>query len=109
MIEDKLGHLVVGKEGRMKSRPPLQPAPRKKKKTPTEELAADLSLRLQIKEDLNKDEMLRLGEDITMFVRSMINSGKKTEAIKFIRHNKDSFSADIKDLIKTEISLMGVN
>lgn len=109
MIKDNMGQSIVGKDGRMKSRPPLPAKPKPRKKTRNEELAAELSLRLQIRDDLDKNDLLRLGEDITMFVRTLINTNKKSEAAKFIDHNKDHFTPEIKDMISTEISLMGVN
>jgi len=109
MIKDKMAQFVVGKEGRIKSRPPLPSKPRPRKKTPTEEIAADLSLRLQIRDNLDKNDLMRLSEDVTMFVRNMIKSNNKVEAVKFIKHNKDNFTTEIRDMISNEISLMGVN
>ena len=109
MIEDKLGSLVVGTKGKIHSPAPLPSKPIPKKKTYNEEVAADLSLRLQIKDNLDKNDLMRLSEDITMYVRTLIRSNRKVEAVKFIKHNKDSFTTEIKDMISNEISLMGVN
>ena len=109
MIEDKLGSLVNGSKGRIHSPAPLPPKPRPKKKTHNEEIAADLSLRLQIRDDLDKNDLMRLSEDVTMFVRTMIKSNNKVEVVKFIKHNKDNFTPEIRDMIGNEISLMGVN
>ena len=109
MIEDKLGSLVTGARGKIHSPAPLPSKPRPRKKTPTEEIAADLSLRLQIRDNLDKNDLMRLSEDVTMFVRNMIKSNNKVEAVKFIKHNKDNFTTEIRDMISNEISLMGVN
>ena len=109
MIEDKLGSLVNGSNGRIHSPAPLTPKPRPKKKTYNEEMTADLSLRLQIKDDLDKNDLMRLSEDITMYVRTLLRANRKVEVVKFIKHNKDSFTTEIKDMISNEISLMGVN
>ena len=109
MIEDKMGDLVVGKKGRINSPAPLPPKPRPKKKTYNEEVAADLSLRLQIRDDLDRNDLMRLSEDVTMFIRALIKSNNKAEAVKFISHNKDHFTPEIRDMIGNEINLMGVN
>ena len=109
MIKDNMGQTVFGDKGKMKSRPPRPAKPRAKKKTANEQLAAELSLRLQIKDDLDHNDLMRLGEDITMYVRNLIRANNKVEAVKFIKHNKDSFTPEIKDMIGNEISLMGVN
>lgn len=109
MIKDNMGQTVFGDKGKMKSRPPRPAKPRPRKKTANEELAAELSLRLQIKDELNRNDLMRLGEDITMYVRNLIRNNNKVEAVKFIKHNKDSFTPEIKDMIGNEISLMGVN
>jgi hypothetical protein len=104
-----MGQTVFGDEGKMKSRPPHPAKPRPKKKTANQELAAELNLRLQIRDDLNRNDMLRLSEDVTMFVRTLIKANNKVEAAQFIAHNKDHFTPEIKDMISNEISLMGVN
>ena len=106
MINDNLGHSVISKNGKVKSRPYLPPKPRPRKKTKDEETIADLGLRLQIQDELMRDDLMRLEEDITMFVRTMINSGKKAKALEFIKENKHIFGQNIKDLIANELSFM---
>lgn len=108
MIADNLGSAVVGRAGKMHAPDPLPPKPKKAKKTASQQEAAHLGLRLLVRDELSQNDIMRLQEDITMFVKSCLMSGKAAEVENFVMKHKDHFTNEMRDMITLEIKLRGV-
>ena len=103
MIISKLGGTIRGRQGRLRSPSPLPAKAKEPKKTAIEQEAADLGLRLQIRDDLDSHDMMRLQEDVAMFIRGRLSSGNPLDVEDFVIKNKDHFTPEIKDMISLEI------
>jgi hypothetical protein len=108
MIEDNLGSKVLGKQGKIHAPSFRPPKPKAKKKTASQQEASDLGLRLLIRDDLSKNDIMRLQEDLVMFVRNCLMSNKTSEVEDFIIKHKDHFTAEMKDMVSLEIKLKGI-
>ena len=103
MLKSRIGTIFSGSGGEIRSPSFLPPKQKKPEKTKTEQRASDLGLKLLTKDDLSEDELMRLAEDTTIFVRDCINSGNFSDAEDFIIKHKDHFTPEIKEMITIEI------
>ena len=106
MIQSRLGSVVSGKKGKIHSPAPLAPKPKKPAKTESEQKAANLGLKLLAKDDLDSDSLMRLEEDVTLFIRDRIESGNFADAKEFLMEHKDHLTSEMKEMATIEISNM---
>ena len=106
MIQSRLGGTVFGSGGKIHSPSPLAPKQKKPAKTDSEQKAANLGLKLLAKDDLNSDDLMRLEEDVTLFIRDRIASGNYADAKEFLVDHKDHLTSEMKEMATIEISNM---
>lgn len=106
MIQSRLGSTVFGNEGKIHSPAPLAPKQKKPTKTDSEQKAANLGLKLLAKDDLDSDALMRLEEDVTLFIRDSIESGNFADAKEFLIEHKDHLTPEMKEMATIEISNM---
>ena len=106
MIQSKLGGTVFGDNGKIHSPSPLSPKQKKPVKTDSEQKAANLGLKLLAKDDLDSDALMRLEEDVTLFIRDRIESGNFADAKEFLIEHKDHLTSEMKEMATIEISNM---
>ena len=106
MIQSKLGGTVFGDSGKIHSPSPLAPKQKKPPKTDSEQKAANLGLKLLAKDDLDSDALMRLEEDVTLFIRDRIESGNFADAKEFLVEHKDHLTSEMKEMATIEISNM---
>jgi len=103
MLKRRIGTIFSGSGGEIRSPSFLPPKQKKPEKTKAEQRASDLGLKLLTKDDLMEDDLMRLAEDTTMFIRDCINSNNFSEAEDFIIKHKDHFTPEMKEMITIEI------
>ena len=106
MIQSRLGGTVFGSGGKIHSPSPLATKQKKPAKTDSEQKAANLGLKLLAKDDLNSDDLMRLEEDVTLFIRDRIESGNFADAKEFLVDHKDHLTSEMKEMATIEISNM---
>ena len=106
MIQSRLGGTVFGSGGKIHSPSPLAPKQKKPAKTDSEQKAANLGLKLLAKDDLDSDALMRLEEDVTLFIRDRIESGNFADAKEFLVDHKDHLTSEMKEMATIEISNM---
>ena len=106
MIQSRLGGTVFGSGGKIHSPSPLATKEKKPAKTDSEQKAANLGLKLLAKDDLNSDDLMRLEEDVTLFIRDRIESGNFADAKEFLVDHKDHLTSEMKEMATIEISNM---
>ena len=106
MIQSRLGGTVFGSGGKIHSPSPFAPKQKKPAKTDSEQKAANLGLKLLAKDDLNSDDLMRLEEDVTLFIRDRIESGNFADAKEFLVEHKDHLTSEMKEMATIEISNM---
>ena len=79
---------------------------KKPAKTNSEQKAANLGLKLLAKDDLDSDALMRLEEDVTLFIRDRIESGNFADAKEFLVDHKDHLTSEMKEMATIEISNM---
>ena len=108
MIPVKLGRSVVGRGGRINSPPPNKSKPKKPQKTSSQTEAAELGLRLLIRDELSENDIVRLSEDLSMWVRGRLQSGGFSDVEDFMIKHKDHMTHSMKDMVTIEIKLKGM-
>jgi hypothetical protein len=68
-----------------------------------EQEGSELGLRLISKDDITSDEETQLVQDVTLYVRSLLKTNKKREALSFLREHKDHLNPAMKDMVISEI------
>ena len=106
MIQSRLGGIVFGSGGKIHSPSPLATKEKKPAKTDAEQKAANLGLKLLAKDDLDSDALMRLEEDVTLFIRDRIESGNFADAKEFLVEHKDHLTSEMKEMATIEISNM---
>jgi len=62
-------------------------------------VASDLTMRLMTKEDNDDLECTKLEMDVASYLKSLLASGKKNQAVMFLNDNKHRFTPDMKDTL----------